>query len=393
MEIYRQRWLVMLAGVLSMLLTVGIGRFAYTPMLPVLQKHANLGIAEGGWLASINYVGYLLGALIAAKITSIHLKDKLYRLALLVAILTTLIMAVSDNFWWMALSRFLAGIAAAGGMLLASALVLNWLLRHDLRSELGVHFSGIGLGIAMVAAFVEITQYHFDWSQQWYGITLLAFLISIPAWLWLPASSDSAVSTGGKRLADNPPGKFFLRIFMLAYFCAGIGYVVSATFIVAIIDRMPGIQSGGTWAFMFLGLAATPATILWDRVARRFGVFSAMAIAFFLQFIAAILPVFELPFGLAVLSAMLFGASFVGLVSLVLTLAGKYYPTRPAKMMGVMTLCYGLAQIFAPAMTGVLAQISGSYDAGLYLAAVSVLLGLLMTLYLRRQPDAQKIEP
>jgi len=387
----KQRWFVMLAGVFSMLLTVGVARFAYTPMLPLMQQQAGLGVAEGGWLAAINYMGYLSGALIAARVSSIFKKDKLYRYALILAIVTTWMMGFSNDFWWMALSRFLAGLCAAGGMLIAAALVLNWLLRHDMRSELGVHFSGIGLGIALAAAFVEITIGHLNWSQQWYGFTVVGVMLFIPAWRWLPAPSNSAVSISGKNLADNPPSKSFLCVFMVAYFCAGVGYVVSATFIVAIIDKMPGLNGAGTWAFLLLGLAATPATIVWDRVARRYGVFSAMIFAFALQFVAAVVPLFDIPLWLAIFSAVLFGSSFVGLVSLVLTLAGLYYPTKPAKMMGVMTLCYGVAQIGSPAITGVLAQITGTYHAGLYMSALAVFVGGILSCYLRLQPDAKRL--
>lgn len=387
----KKRFKVLFAGICSMLLTVGIARFSYTPMLPIMQSEAGLGVAEGGWLAAINYVGYLLGALIAAKVSSLHTKDKLYRIGLLVAIITTFMMGVSENFWLLALSRFLAGICAVGGMLLGAALILNWLLRHDMRSELGIHFSGIGLGIAMVAVFVELASRYLSWSQQWYGMTLLGVLLLIPAWRWLPPPSNSGVSQQGKVLSDRPPQKSFLALFMLSYFCAGIGYVVSATFIVALIDQMPGLEGKGTWAFLLLGLCAAPATMLWDLFARRWGPFNAMVLAFVVQGIAALLPVMSPTLPMALASAALFGGTFTGIVSLVLTLAGLYYPTKPAKMMGSMTMCYGVGQIFAPAITGILAEKAGNYNAGMIMAAIGLFVGALLTFYLRQQPDAQQL--
>ena len=387
----RKRFKVLFAGICSMLLTVGVARFSYTPLMPIMQAEAGLGIAEGGWLAAINYVGYLIGALIAAQVSSLHTKDRLYRIGLLVAIVTTFMMGISNNFWVLALSRFLAGICAVGGMLLGAALILNWLLRHDMRSELGIHFSGIGLGIAMVALFVEIASRYLDWSEQWYGLTLLGLMLLIPAWRWLPPPSESGVSAQGKILTDRPPQKGFLMVFMLAYFCAGIGYVVSATFIVALIDQLPGLEGSGTWAFLLLGVCAAPATMLWDLFSRRWGPYNAMIVAFVVQGLAALLPVLSPTLPMALASAALFGGTFTGIVSLVLTLAGLYYPTKPAKMMGNMTMCYGVAQIFAPALTGVLAERAGNYNAGMYLAAGGLFVGALLTMYLRRQPDAQKL--
>lgn len=387
----RKRFKVLFAGICSMLLTVGIARFSYTPMLPIMQAEAGLGIAEGGWLAAINYVGYLLGALIAAKVSSLHVKDHLYRISLVVAIVTTFMMGVSDNFWLLALSRFLAGICAVGGMLLGAALILNWLLRHDMRSELGIHFSGLGLGIALVALFVELASRHLNWSEQWYGMTLMGLLLLIPAWRWLPPPNSSGHSQQGRVLRDSPPQKGFLAIFMLSYFCAGIGYVVSATFIVALIDQLPGLQGKGTWAFLLLGLCAAPATMLWDLFARRWGPYNAMMLAFVVQGIAALLPVLSPTLPMALASAALFGMTFTGIVSLVLTLSGLYYPTKPAKMMGKMTMCYGVAQIFAPAITGVLAERAGNYHAGMYMAAAGLFVGACLAFYLKGQPDAQKV--
>src|SRR5690554_7633021 len=80
------RYRVLLAGVFSQLLCIGIARFAYTPLLPVMQQQAWLSDAQGGWLAALNYAGYMLGALTAASISSIRLKDTLDRLALLLEI-------------------------------------------------------------------------------------------------------------------------------------------------------------------------------------------------------------------------------------------------------------------------------------------------------------------
>jgi len=95
----------------------------------------------------------------------------------------------------------------------------------------------------------------------------------------------------------------------------------------------------------------------------------------------------------ALLGALLFGGTFIGMVSLVLSMAGRYYRTRPAKMMGKMTLSYGVAQILGPAITGMLAVRLGSYDAGLYFAAGVMAVGtlLLMLLKLVERRDAQSI--
>jgi MFS family permease len=182
---------------------------------------------------------------------------------------------------------------------------------------------------------------------------------------------------------DNAPGKGFQRLLMAAYFCAGVGYVVSATFIVAIVDSFEELSGMGYWTFMLLGLAAAPACIFWDLVARRVGDYNALLMAYIVQIASILLPVFMPSAAVTLLGAFLFGATFIGIVSLVLSIAGRYYPTRPAKMMGKMTIAYGIAQIIGPAITGMLAEQSGSYADGLYMAATMMIIGTLIMLRLR----------
>lgn len=388
---------VLSAGIFSLILALGIARFAYTPLLPIMQHQAGLGVVAAGWLAAINYVGYLGGALIASLISDMVLKDRLYRIGMILAILSTAMMGLSTDFTVWALSRFVAGFSSAAALLLGSGLIMNWLIRHDHRSELGIHFAGIGLGIACAAAAVSLTNNWLDWRQQWYALTALGCLLVVPALAWLPAPDRSTVTRTGQAMHDVPPSPLFLRLFTFAYFCAGIGYVVSATFIVAIIDRIPGLDGKGALVFLVIGLAAAPSCIAWDLIARRIGKLNALIAASMLQIVGILLPVWTHGSAGAFAGALLFGGTVMGIVSLVLTMAGQYYPTRPAKMMGKMTISYGAAQIIAPAITGSLASHFGGYSAGLYLAGIamtacSLLLLLLKGVENRERPGIIKKE-
>lgn len=382
----RARLKVMTAGIFSLLLTLGVARFAYTPLLPLMQQQAGLGVAEAGWLAAINYAGYLSGALLAMLGGDLVLKDRLYRLGLVVAVASTAMMGLSNDFTIWAISRYLAGLSSAAGMLFGAGLVLNWLIRHGHRSELGIHYSGVGLGVVLCSVAVAWMGDRLDWRGQWLALTAFGGLLAIPALAWLPAPPRSMASQGAQAWQDSPPSPAFLRLFMAAYFCAGIGYVVSTTFIVAIVERLPSLAGQGKWAFLAIGIAAAPASIVWDFVARRIGDLNALITAALLQIAGILLPLAGGGLATTLAGALLFGGTFVGIVSLVLTMAGRYYPGRPAKMMGKMSLAYGSAQIAGPAVTGWLATRFGSYQAGLYLAAGIMVLGTALLLLLKRVP-------
>lgn len=380
----RRRLTVLVGGIASLLLSVGVARFSYTPLLPLMQEQAGLGVFAAGALAAVNYSGYLAGALVAALVNDLALKYRLYRWGMVVALLSTVAMALTTHDLVWGLSRFFAGLGAAAGMLLATGLILHWLIRHDHRSELGIHFAGIGLGIAGCAALVEVASPWLDWRGQWYAFTVVGAVLLVPSLLWVPRPEPGGHTRAGVEMVDRPPGTTFFRMFVASYFCAGIAYVIGATFIVTIVDHLPGLDGRGNLAFLVIGLGAAPASIVWDRVARGIGDLHALAAAAVLQIVGILLPVVVGGLVWTLLGALLFGATCVGMVSLVLTMAGRFYPTRPARMMGTMTMSYGVAQIVGPLVTGALATRYDGYAVGLYLAAGALVVGTVLLLALTR---------
>lgn len=58
---------VVLVGFRSLALAMGVGRFAFTPILPMMRADGLLSITDGGYLASVHFLGYWLGAVSAAR--------------------------------------------------------------------------------------------------------------------------------------------------------------------------------------------------------------------------------------------------------------------------------------------------------------------------------------
>lgn len=377
---------VMIAGLFSLVLTMGVARFAYTPLLPIMLDETFLNDASGGWLATINYLGYMTGAIIAASISDLTLKDQLYRWGLVIAIISTIGMALAENFILWSVMRFIAGLSSAAGLLIGSGLILNWMLKNGHKAELGVHFGGLGLGIAISAVLSMLMSDQFDWQMQWTLFTFLGALLAIPAWLWLPRPTKQNVNKSAKTLVDTPPKKNWMYMLYAAYFCAGIGYVISATFLVAIVDDQAELNGNGALVWLVTGLAATPACVIWDRVARKLGELHALMLAYAMNIIGIIIPALSHSLTGVLISGFLFGATFIGIVSLMLTMVGKFYPTKPAKPMGKLTLSYGVAQIVAPALAGTVAQSTGTYSMPLVVAALMVALGAMLLWILSKLP-------
>jgi predicted MFS family arabinose efflux permease len=362
---------------------MGIARFSYTPMIPIMFEQLGLTKVLAGWLATINYIGYMLGALTAALVSNLVVKDRIYRLGLVLAIISTLMMGLSTNPWVWGVSRFVAGFSTAAGLLVGSGLMLNWLIRNNHRSEMGIHFSGVGLGIVFVSVLIWGSG-QLDWSQQWLLMGLVGMVLMVPAWRWLPSPDMSGVSMTGQLLKDKPPSKRFLYLMMLVYFCGGFGFVISATYIVAIIESQPSMQGQGEMGFLILGLCAAPAAIIWDLVSRRVGVLNALLLAYLIHAVGIALPALQDSLLFALLSASLYGFTFIGIVSIVLTMAGRFYPTKPAKLMGTLTMSYGVPLMIAPTIAGYLAESTGNYYGALYMASGFVVLGVFTILAIKK---------
>lgn len=371
-----QKYRVFIAGICSLLLTAGLSRFAYTPLLPMMRDHAGLSYLASGWLATFNYLGYMTGALLAASITRLQVKYRLYHIGLMVAVVSTAAMGLTDNVVLWAILRFIAGLTTTCGMLISSGLIMNWLIRHQHPPVLGLHFAGLGLGIVVSGIAVGSMAGHLSWDQQWIALGVLGIVFLIPAWFWMPAPAD--IKRDASQPIQAPPSSKWMNLFIASYFCAGFGYVISATFIVAILEKLPALAGRGSWVWVVVGLAAAPSTFLWDRIAARLKQIPALLLAYGLQVVSVMLPAFTEDLSFNILSAILYGSTFVGIVSLTLSMIGRYFPNNPAKAMARLTLSYGVAQVIAPAMAGYIANATGSYRGALIITAIVLMIGMAL---------------
>ena len=371
-------WQVMVGGICGLVLTIGLARFAYTPLLPGLQAQTGLSDAAAGGLAAVNYAGYITGALVTAWMDDVRWRHRFYSMGLWMALLTTAAMALSTWMPAWVMWRFVGGLCGATGMLLGSGLVLGWLMRQGRRPELGVFFIGLGLGIVVSALGAWVLSGIWTlWSDQWLAFAALGLLFFVPAWRWRPPVPPALVPAAGAQALPQVSRRWMWTL-ALSYFAAGWGFVISATFTVTIVEREPALAGQGALAWALVGLAAMPAVFMWDRVARRLGDIRALLLAFGLQTVSIVLPAVSGSLLAALVGALGYGATFIGIVSLTLALVGRRAPQNPGKAMARLTLSYGAAQMLAPVVAGAMAQATGSFKGALWLTAAVMLAGMAL---------------
>jgi MFS family permease len=179
---------------------------------------------------------------------------------------------------------------------------------------------------------------------------------------------------------------------VVAYFCEGVGYIVTGTFLVAIARSMPTLAPWAEHLWTVVGLAAAPAAVLWAAAAQRMGRVPALIAAHLLQAIGIVLPAISSAPAAAMIAAMLFGVTFVGITALAVSLAATIAPSNTARVIGLVTVAFGIGQIIGPLAGGWLAALTGSFNLALIGAGAVVAVGalpLLLGLGERRAALAQ----
>ncbi len=368
-------------GILALAAAMGIGRFAYTPILPAMQRATHFDTTQAGLLASANYAGYLAGALLVPLIPG-AMQGRALRVAVIVTAVTTALMAITTNFIAWGVIRFLSGLASAGVFVLASSLLLS-VLRQEGRSSLsGWLYSGAGLGIAASGLAVRVAGGKLGWRGDWLLLSLMAAATIYPCGRWLPYAVVARTPHANVQHVPAAVPRAALALLATAYLLEGVGYIVTGTFLVAIVNRMPGLAARGPDVWIVVGVAAAPSSVLWGLAAGRIGYARALALAYAALACGILLPIYG-GLAAALAAAVLFGGTFLGITALTLTLAGQLVPHGSTGIIGILTAAFGIGQVVGPVLAGLIAGRAEHFTPALVGAAVVVAVGGALMLVLQ----------
>ena len=368
---------ILLAGILALIIGVGVARFVFTSLLPFMLED-RLSITFAGILASFNYIGYLAGSIFSVFIKDMNSKIKYFRLGMFLCVVTTLILATTQNDTVWLISRVVAGFGAAMALIVGSAIVFNKLKMQDKTKAMGIHFSGIGFSILITDLISRgVFAYGGTWSDAWMVLSIFAFFASLYS-MYILSIEKEVKQNIVKHPFDKKLFKGFVIVLIFAYFTEGIGMVVQATFLPDIINSLEGLEGYGSYAWTLVGLAGVPSCIIWMRLAHKYGSLNIIMIVMLLQVIGILIPAFSNNIYLNLLSGLLYGGTFVALVALFMNLGGKLAGSNPVMLMGAITTAYGIGQVAAPLYSVAIIDYFHSYDYALYLTAFIVSLGVLL---------------
>ena len=399
-----------LASAVSLAVAMGIGRFAFTPLLPMMLHDGVIDLRSASWLASANYLGYLAGALLCtfqpwiwARAPRLPPIDGpwLVRAGLVATGLLTLGMALPLPALW-PLLRFAAGVASALVFVYTSGWCLSQLARLQATALGGVMYTGPGAGIVVSGLFATaMVAWHWRASTGWLIFGTLAFALTALVWRTVRSGAGpqpaATASLGGDALS-GAHGRAEVAFLAVAYGLAGFGYIVTATFLPVIArESLPA----SPWLDMFwpiFGLGVVSGSLLAARV-RVSGDLRLMLVGSYCVQAAGIAVSLMRPSlaGFAIGSLML-GLPFTAITFFAMQEVRRLRPALAASFMGLLTAMYGIGQIVGPPLVAELLRHSGSAGAGftrsLEIAMSALLVGAAMYLWMvRAYPMARPASP
>ncbi len=382
---YESGWLPAFGGLCALVVVMGIGRFAYTVLLPGMMETHAFDEKVAGIMAAWNYAGYLAGVLAMRNEKPGRRRYMLFVFFLLASLVSTAGMGWVDTIALWHAMRFIAGFASGACFVLCSAIVLDTLIAVNRPVLAGWLYSGTGVGIALGGVSTPLLTATAGLNGAWIGMALLCLPLAIVALTGLrptvnrtPALPPIASSTNKEEHRQRRQYHFLLA----AYFLEGFGYIIGTTFLVTLVKAATQSPELANTAWIVTGCAAAVSAPLWRYAARR-GYLSMLILAFLLQAVGVLLPaIFTAPV-VILLGGLLLGGTFMGITVLSIQYGVALSGRPSAHTVAVLTAIYGVGQIIGPFIAGFSAQGKG-FESAFVLSAVSLFLAAALLLASRR---------
>ncbi len=377
-----------LAGLAALAVAMGIGRFAFTPILPMMLADAavsaaggGLTVAGGGWLASANYLGYLVGALWAGTRQASRVPAAIAIHSGLVAIaLSSLAMSMDAGFAAWAMLRFVAGVASAWVLVHTSAWVLERNASLGRPILAGVLFAGVGTGVFVAGSLCAVLMVaHAGSSSAWLLLGLVSLAVMAVIWPVFSLHGEK------KETSSNPHHWSWAQVrLVIAYGAYGFGYIIPATFLPVMARDVVSDPAVFGWAWPVFGAAAALSTLGVALLSGRKGNPGANRSAWIMSHVVMALgvaaPVFWPGAGGIVLAALCVGGTFVVITMVGLQEARTVAAAQAPRLMAAMTAAFAGGQIAGPLSVSFLVGAGGGFAGALLCACAVLVAGALLLL-------------
>jgi MFS family permease len=396
----KQATIVAIVGMFSLAVAMGIGRFAFTPLLPMMLHDGLIDLQQASNLATANYIGYWLGAIACTlqpfawtrwrSLPAILVTDAL-KFGLLLTVLLTLLMCLDTPLLWLAI-RLLTGVSSALVFVYTSSWCLTRLSELGAPSLGGIIYVGPGIGI-VITGLLATGMLNFSWPSRagWFIFFLLGAIVTFSIWTQV---KGEATLTGTKVANDQQSPQKGIRILSIAYGLAGFGYIISATYL-PVIARQALTDS--IWVDLFwpiFGMAVIIGALITTRLPSSWDRRILLIACYITQGLGIQIGMwYPSVLGFAI-GSLLVGMPLTAITLFAMQETRRLQPINPSPSMGLMTMIYGIGQIAGPITVAQIfrsvLEVKESFNISLYAATSAFAVGCVLYAYLIFIDDQKK---
>lgn len=371
--------LILFAGISSLIVAHGLGRFAFTPLLPYLIQDNVITLAQGANLATWNYIGYLVGALVAVSLHARNSTQSVLIWALLVNAGLTILQIITTDYTFFLLLRLCNGITNGLVFVLVPALILEWLAEHHKTQLSGLMFTGVSIGLILDSILIDWSSAWFSGQLRWIPIGLVALPLALFS-VWqlkkITLSSHPTVVIRSSRLLDQNSTPLFI-----GYAGAGLGYILPMTFLPTLahelIRNQPFILTN---IWLITALSCLILLPFWNKLGASTNDRFALICSYIVQILSLIaVLIFHNAIGV-VICAILMGGSFMGTVVCSQRIARIFQPHQGPKLYAALISLYAGTQLIGPWLAKLWIDHGGTLLQSFYMGLAALIWGLLWTL-------------
>ena len=376
------------AGMISLAVAVGVGRFAFTPLFPLMVRDGLLTSNTGTLLAGSNYLGYFVGAVLAAHV---RLRPAtLLRLGLAGIVVVTAAVGWTSSVTAWTLLRCAAGAFSAWSLVGTTAWAFAWLALLGRSNWAGVVFAGVGVGIAGAGVFSVLAARP--------GILATRMWIELAAMACMATSMPLIVSRSGP--ASNNKSVLASRVHHVAhsrtsglvvcYSVFGFGYILPATYLPALARQLVDDPKVFGWAWPIFGIAAALSTVIASWGLQRFNRVHVWAASHVAMAAGVLLPSIWLSITSIVIAALLVGGTFMVITMVGMQEARARAEENATTILAQMTAGFAFGQLMGPVTSAAFARFTADASVGLSYAMRLAAAGLMISAIYLGQESRQR---
>ena len=339
-----------ICGICATIIGLGIGRFAFVPLIPAMVSHGWYNEALTGYLGSSTLLGYLLGGVTAHRLSERFGSANTIKLSMVIITIVYFGCFQPFNYPWFVFCRLWAGVAGAWLTIIAPGYIFHRTDPEYKARVSGAIFSGIGLGV-VVSGYIVPKLLDVSLSSAWLGLGVTALFFTVFSWrFWVPLKNlnpqfELKKSTEAYTLTNNPHKKIVVML-LAVYALDAIGFLAHTIYWVNFIvqDLNMSFMVGGFYWVMF-GIGAIIGPYIIGFLGDKVGLERVLIVAFLCKSFAVFLPTFSTESWALVISSLFVGGLTSGIVSLVsavtLDVVGKEHHKQ---VWGWMTISFATTQ-------------------------------------------------